>query len=184
MMDRPSNTDSPAIRTGKERELSAAFMQYLSSTGEAFETFNEEREEFELIMVSLIKSILQSRTLCLQLATGPYQSLDSIWECNRHRRTGQVCSHSAKGRCQSGRVWAGLFGHENQTNTMPQSPRPCEAGKDDEGMIILAVPESKLTKYCKVGADIKSEHQSHGLLKKRGKRAVHKSTTTLLAVPR
>ena len=60
MMDHPSNTDSLAIRTGKERELSAAFMQYLSSTGEAFKTFNEEQEEFELMMVILIKSILWS----------------------------------------------------------------------------------------------------------------------------
>jgi hypothetical protein len=60
MMDHPSNIDSLAIRTGKEHKLLAAFMQYLSSTGEAFKTFNEEQEEFKLMMVSLIKSILQS----------------------------------------------------------------------------------------------------------------------------
>jgi hypothetical protein len=33
MMDHPSNTDSQEIRARKERKLSAAFMQYLSSTG-------------------------------------------------------------------------------------------------------------------------------------------------------
>lgn len=52
LMDRPGKTDSPAIRTEKERELSTAFMQYLSSTGDTFTTFEEEREEWELIMVS------------------------------------------------------------------------------------------------------------------------------------
>ena len=44
--------------------------------------------------------------------------------------------------------------------------------------------ELKLTDFWKVGADIKSEHQSLGLLKKRGKWTVHKSTATLLDVPR
>ncbi|KAF7970199.1 hypothetical protein HWV62_24784 [Athelia sp. TMB] len=42
----------------------------------------------------------------------------------------------------------------------------------------------KLAKMTKIGADIKSEHQALGLAKQRGKRKVHNSTTTLLAVPR
>jgi len=50
--------------------------------------------------------------------------------------------------------------------------------------ITLTVSELKLTDFRKVGADIKSEHQSLGLLRKRGKRTVHKSTGTLLDVPR
>lgn len=52
-MDRPGNTDSPEIRATKERELSAAFMQYLSSTGSAFGAWKEDREEYEMLMVSL-----------------------------------------------------------------------------------------------------------------------------------
>ena len=53
-MDRPSNTDSPEIRATKERELSAAFMQYLSSTGSAFGAWKEDREEYKMLMVSLL----------------------------------------------------------------------------------------------------------------------------------
>ena len=53
-MDHPSNTDSPEIRATKERELSAAFMQYLSSTGSAFGAWKEDREEYEMLMVSLL----------------------------------------------------------------------------------------------------------------------------------
>ncbi|KZP23372.1 hypothetical protein FIBSPDRAFT_737740 [Athelia psychrophila] len=42
----------------------------------------------------------------------------------------------------------------------------------------------KLSKMTKIGADIKAKHQALGLAKTRGKRKVHESTATLLAVPR
>lgn len=60
MMDRPSNTDSREIRATKERELSAAFMQYLSSTGPAFGAWREDREEYETLMVSLLGYLVEA----------------------------------------------------------------------------------------------------------------------------
>ena len=59
MMDRPNNTDSQAIRATKERELSAAFMQYLSSTGSAFGAWKEDREEYETLMVSSLRYLVE-----------------------------------------------------------------------------------------------------------------------------
>jgi hypothetical protein len=51
----PSNTDSPEIRATKEHELSAAFMQYLSSTGSVFGAWKEDQEEYKMLMASLLR---------------------------------------------------------------------------------------------------------------------------------
>lgn len=42
MMDHPGNTDSQEIRATKECELSAVFMQYLSSAGSALGAWKED----------------------------------------------------------------------------------------------------------------------------------------------
>ena len=59
IMDRPNNTDSQAIQATKEHELSAAFMQYLLSTGSAFGIWKEDREEYETLMVSLLGYLVE-----------------------------------------------------------------------------------------------------------------------------
>ena len=60
MMDHPSNTDSREIRATKECELSAAFMQYLSSTGLASKAWREDQEEYEMLMVSLLGYLVEA----------------------------------------------------------------------------------------------------------------------------
>lgn len=54
--------------------------------------------------------------------------------------------------------------------------------KQTHHRVRLGLP--KLAKMTKIGTDIKAEHRANGLVKERGKRGVHKSVETLLAVPR
>ena len=57
MQGRPDNADTLEVRTAKECAVSAAFMQYLASTG-PFAGWKEEQAEFEILMVSLSQSLL------------------------------------------------------------------------------------------------------------------------------
>jgi hypothetical protein len=51
MMDRPSNTDPEPLRLKKEHAISAAFFQYLTSTG-PFKSWKEQQDTYEEFMVS------------------------------------------------------------------------------------------------------------------------------------
>lgn len=53
---RPDNTDSPEVKSVKERTVSAAFMHYLASTG-PFAGWQEEQAEFKTLMVCLYSII-------------------------------------------------------------------------------------------------------------------------------
>jgi hypothetical protein len=55
MQSRPDNVDTLEVRATKERAVSAAFMQYLASTG-PFAGWKEEQAEFEILMVGLLQS--------------------------------------------------------------------------------------------------------------------------------
>jgi hypothetical protein len=51
MMNRPSKTDPDPLRLKKERAISAAFFQYLASTG-PFKSWKERQDNYEEFMVS------------------------------------------------------------------------------------------------------------------------------------
>jgi len=55
MQSRPDNVDTLEVRATKECAVSAAFMQYLASTG-LFTGWKEEQAEFKILMVSLLQS--------------------------------------------------------------------------------------------------------------------------------
>ena len=55
MQSRPDNVDTLKVRATKEHAVSAAFMQYLASTG-LFTGWKEEQAGFEILMASLLQS--------------------------------------------------------------------------------------------------------------------------------
>ncbi|KAJ7653902.1 ribonuclease H-like domain-containing protein [Mycena polygramma] len=145
---RPDNEDTPEQRTVKENEVSKAFMQYLSGTGD-FDDFDAvDWEE-------------------------TYENTDPIkvWEAvvdSRH------LSELAKFAIIILNIVANQAGCER---TFSRTKIEQSGHRHNLGL-------EKMDKRTKLQAKIKSEHAEAGLLKPRKGRKNHKSTATLLSVPR
>ncbi|KZP22392.1 hypothetical protein FIBSPDRAFT_690520, partial [Athelia psychrophila] len=149
MMDRPSNTDLPSKRQAKERAVSAAFFQYLASTG-PFDAWKEQQASYEEFMERdpiMVWSALECHDDVAELARFAKMILKFVVN---------------QAGCE--RLFSDLQVKKTQRRNR------------------LGLP--KLEKMTKIGADIKAEHQTLGAAKRRLARKVHKSTSTLLAVPR
>ncbi|KAJ6587810.1 ribonuclease H-like domain-containing protein [Mycena sp. CBHHK59/15] len=148
VMSRPDNTDTAADRKVKEGQVSKAFVQYLSGSGD-FCDFNakeweEIHESTDPVMVwealagsSHITELAQFAIIILQIVVNQ----------------------------------AGCERTFSQTK-IEQSDHRVRLGLD------------KIEKRTKIRAEIRAEHIEKGLYKPRKPRKNHKSTATLLSVPR
>ncbi|KAJ6614472.1 hypothetical protein B0H10DRAFT_2221208 [Mycena sp. CBHHK59/15] len=147
-MSRPDNTDTAADRKVKEGQVSKAFVQYLSGSGD-FRDFNakeweEIHESTDPVMVwealagwSHITELAQFTIIILQIVANQ----------------------------------AGCERTFSRTKIEQSDHRVC-LGLD------------KIEKRTKIRAEIRAEHIEKGLYKPRKPRKNHKSTATLLSVPR
>ncbi|KAJ6563447.1 ribonuclease H-like domain-containing protein, partial [Mycena sp. CBHHK59/15] len=166
MKGRPDNPDTADEKAAKENALSQAFMQYLSGTGD-FADFDAEDWEHTYVSRSFCH---ESEVHHTSTTTGKYQPNPGLDALKDSKHLAELAEFAI--------VILNIVA--NQAGCEHTFSRTKVEQKDHRNRLGL----DKTEKRTKIHADIRAEHQKQGLVKPRQKRKNHKSTATLLSVPR